>query len=230
MYKIGQYLGREIYWFNYGVSNFNLPDENWICLATSTTEPDDAVFFDFSKYAISKKLLEFKGHGKYGELLHDLFDFTIVDEEIKQGNEIDIMTTSHSDESLADAFWQCFVGTSLSENADLGKPIVVCTDLDRNDRIEELQNYVTEFELGWLPSYNIKHEVWMDSDGLPGLCLAGKKGNGFRQLLGHDSQLIHTFYSVSHFEAMNIYYKFMGWVNYEAQFEIDKEPYLKNGD
>ena len=120
---------------------------------------------------------------------------------------------------------------SLSEHQKyLTLQTVICTDLDGNERSEELQHYIKEFGLGWLPSYNVKHEVWIDPEGLSTLCLSDEKGNDCRKSLEPGSKLIHTFYAVSHFEAMNIYYKFMGWGPYETVFEIDKEPYIKGDD
>ena len=40
-----------------------------------------------------------------------------------------------------------------------------------------------------------------------------------------DSKLIHSFYASSHFEAMTVYYLFMGWGTYITDYESDKEPY-----
>lgn len=71
----------------------------------------------------------------------------------------------------------------------------------------------------------IKHEVWEDEEGLPGLCLADSRGNDFRSLMEPGSKLIHTFYASSHYEAMTIYYQFMDWGVYTTEFEVDKLPY-----
>jgi hypothetical protein len=71
----------------------------------------------------------------------------------------------------------------------------------------------------------IKHEVWLDKEGLPCLCLADERGDSAREMLGESRQLIYSFYAFSHFDAMTIYYQYMDWGIYETKFEIDKEPY-----
>lgn len=228
MQNIGKYFDRQIYWINYNNFVDQLPDKDWLCLAISNIEPDIDTFDKFVRTSISKNILEFKGHGKFGEKLHDLFDETMVEMEvIEKHAEIGVMTTWHNDETLADAFWQCFFATCLPETSDLDNIKIVCVDLDGVDRKEELKSYLKEFELGWLPSDNIKHEVWEDPEGLTTLCLADERGNDCRNLLEPGSKIIHTFYAESHYEAMTIYYKFMDWGVYTTEFEIDKEPYEK---
>jgi len=74
----------------------------------------------------------------------------------------------------------------------------------------------------------MKHEVWQDIEGKTMLCFAGKLGNEARELLEQDSNLVYTFYAESHYEAMNKYYEYMEWGNYETEFEVDKEPYKFN--
>jgi len=151
-------------------------------------------------------------------------------ETMENHNEIDVMTTWHNDQTLADAFWQCFFATCLPDTTDYGNIKIICTDLDGINRVEELKNYLKEFELGWLPSANVKHEVWKDLEGLTTLCLADERGDGCRELLEPESKLIYSFYAENHYEAMTIYYKFMNWGTYTTQFEIDKQPYeKKNG-
>ncbi len=153
MKLIGTYQSRKICWFDY--ANFQLaelPAENWICLATSNTRPDEDTFSTFVRHAIDTGILEFKGHGVFGEKLHDLFDETMIDMEIAHGiNFIDICTTFHKDESLANAFWQCFFATSLPNKADFDNLLLVCTDLEGIDRSEELKFILARFEENWIP-------------------------------------------------------------------------------
>ncbi len=228
MQSIGKYFNRQIYWLDYNNFADLLPDKDWVCLVISNIEPDIATFDKFVRTSISKNILEFKGHGIFGEKLHDLFDKTIVEMEvIEKHPEIGVMTTWHNDETLADVFWQCFFATCLPETADCDNIKIVCVDLDGINRTDELQSYLKEFELGWLPSDNIKHEVWEDPEGLTTLCLAEERGDDCRKLLEPGSKLIHSYYAESHYEAMTIYYKFMEWGIYTVEFEIDKEPYDK---
>ena len=72
---------------------------------------------------------------------------------------------------------------------------------------------------------NIKHDVWQESDGKTAVCFSDDSGKECRKLLEPGSKKIHNFYASSHFEAMTIYYNFMGWGKYETQFEVDKQPY-----
>jgi len=228
MQNIGKYFDRQIYWLNYDKFSDQLPDKDWVCLAVANQQPDLDKFDNFVRTAIAKDILEFKGHGKFGEKLHDLFDETmVVMETMEDHSEIGVMTTWHNDETLADTFWQCFFATCLPETADLDNIKVICTDLDGVNRTEELKSYIREFELGWLPSDNVKHEVWEDLEGLTTLCLADERGDDCRKLLEPGSKLIHSFHAESHYEAMTIYYKFMDWGIYTTEFEIDKQPYDK---
>lgn len=70
------------------------------------------------------------------------------------------------------------------------------------------------------------HEIWEDSEGLPGLILAGEKGEAARKLFEEEGmKLVHTFYASSHFEAMTIYYGYYKWGEYITVYEYDKLPY-----
>jgi hypothetical protein len=228
MQYIGKYFDRQIYWLEYDNFSSELPDKDWVCLAISNQHPDIDKFDKFIRTAISKNILEFKGHGNFGEKLHDLFEETMVVMETRESHsEIGVMTTWHNDETLADTFWQCFFATCLPETADLDNIKIICMDLDGVNRTDELNSYIKEFELGWLPLDNVKHEVWQDSEGLTTVCFADEQGNDCRKFLELGSKLIHEFYANSHYEAMTIYYKFMDWGTYTTEFKIDKEPYDK---
>lgn len=228
MENIGKYFNRQIFWLDYDNFPDQLPDKDWVCLAIANSQPNTDKFEKFVRTTISKNILEFKGHGQFGDKLHHLFDQTMVIMEVMENhNEIDVMTTWHNDETLADTFWQCFFATCLPETTDYENIKIVCTDLDCINRTEELKSYIKEFELGWLPNDNEKLEVWENPEGLTTLCLADESGNDCRKLLEPESKLIHSFYADSHFEAMTIYYKFMDWGTYTTEFEIDKQPYKK---
>lgn len=152
MQSIGKYFDRQIYWLDYDNFSNELPDKDWLCLATANRPPDLDKFDKFVRTAIAKDILEFKGHGKFGEKIHDLFDETmVVMETMEDHNEIGVMTTWHNDETLADTFWQCFFATCLPETADLDNIKIICTDLDGVNRTEELKSYIDRFESGWLP-------------------------------------------------------------------------------
>lgn len=129
-----------------------LPDKDWICLAIANSQPDTNIFDKFVRTSVFKNILEFKGYGKFGEKLHDLFDDIISIMEIMENHlEIDVMTTWHENEELAYTFWQCFFATCLPEGTNLKNIKIVCIDLDGNNRAEELKSYLKEFESGRLP-------------------------------------------------------------------------------
>ena len=154
MDDVKTYQNRTIIWIDYAeLFAGKMPKSDWICLATSSeSKPDFDNFEKFTREAIKKGILEFKGHGKYGELLHDLFDETmVIMEAMENQSEIEVMTTWHNDQSLADAFWQCFFATCLPETTDYEKLKIVCTDLDGKNRKDELANYLNRFEQGWIP-------------------------------------------------------------------------------
>lgn len=228
MQTIGKYFDRQIYWLDYDKFSDQLPDKDWVCLAIANNQPDIDKFDKFVRTAIERNISEFKGHGSFGEMLHDLFDQTMVVMETMEGhNQIDVITTWHNDQTLADVFWQCFFATCLPDTTDYDDIKVVCTDLDGVNRATELKNYIKEFELGWLPDDNFKHEVWQDKDGCTSLCMSDERGDSFRETLHSDAKLIYEFYAESHFEAMTIYYKYMDWGTYTTEYEIDKQPYDK---
>jgi hypothetical protein len=55
------------------------------------------------------------------------------------------------------------------------------------------------------------HEIWREPEGNTACLFAGERGDGARILLEKGSLLVHTFYANSHYEAMTIYYEYMGW-------------------
>ncbi len=73
------------------------------------------------------------------------------------------------------------------------------------------------------------HEVWEDpgEDGrsLHSLQYAGPLGDGARRRLGPRARLLTTFEAGSHFEAMTIYYRLMGWGEYTTDQPWDYQPY-----
>lgn len=154
MNEINTYQSRKVFWISYHeLLEGEMPESDWVCLMTSSeSQPNSDKFNRFTRDAIKNGILEFKAHGKFGELLHDWFDETmVVMETMENHSELDVMTTWHNDESLAGVFWQCFFTTCLPETTDFDKLKIVCTDLDGKNRSVELTNYLNRFEQGWLP-------------------------------------------------------------------------------
>ncbi len=71
----------------------------------------------------------------------------------------------------------------------------------------------------------IKHDIWKSKEGLTSLCFSGEIGEESRSILEPDSEIIHSFYADSHFDAMTKYYEYMDWGVYETECEEDKEIY-----
>jgi hypothetical protein len=72
------------------------------------------------------------------------------------------------------------------------------------------------------------HEVWEEVSGgmvLHGCCLADPLGADFRQHLEAGARLLTTFEAGSHFEAMTIYYRYLGRGAYTTHEPWDYQPY-----
>jgi hypothetical protein len=153
MKLIGTYQSRQVYWFDYDQFQLDqLPKKDWLCLATSDIDPNKDKYERFVRHSIANGILEFKGHGEFGEKLHDIFDETMVNIEISEKVDfIDIGTTCHNDETLDDTFWQCFFATTLPLRADLDNVSIACMDITGNDRSKELELILSRFEEGWIP-------------------------------------------------------------------------------
>jgi hypothetical protein len=72
----------------------------------------------------------------------------------------------------------------------------------------------------------MKHELWVDPEGLDTFCLAGPKGDAARGLLPAGATLEWTVEAPSHFDAMTRYYAYRGHGRYTTDYpEIDMQPY-----
>lgn len=75
----------------------------------------------------------------------------------------------------------------------------------------------------------LRHELWEqpseDGQMLPGLCLAGPDGKGFRELLEPGARLVVTFEASCHFDAMSKYYQLVGYGEYVNEEPWSHEPY-----
>jgi hypothetical protein len=154
MEHLGTHNNRKVYWWNYSDENYSeLPGKDWICFVMADNFPETTSFDKFVKIIIGKAVLEFKVQGNFCELLHDFFDETIVEMEVMESySEINIVTTWHSKEGFADAFWQCFYATSLPATANYNGIKIVCTHLDGIDKKPELRSLLKKFNEGWIPS------------------------------------------------------------------------------
>jgi hypothetical protein len=76
----------------------------------------------------------------------------------------------------------------------------------------------------------MRHELWVDRNGLDMVCLAGSHGDDARAMLDQPAQLFWTFDAESHFEAMTRYYEFRGLGTYTTDFpDLDRISYRERG-
>jgi hypothetical protein len=76
--------------------------------------------------------------------------------------------------------------------------------------------------------HKLRLEVWEDfgegGESLPALLYAGPLRDEPRRL-GPKTRLLTTIWAGSHFEAMTIYYRLMGWGEYSSDQAWDFQPY-----
>lgn len=71
-------------------------------------------------------------------------------------------------------------------------------------------------------------EIWKveEVEGVEyALCYAGPLGDDSRACLHPGAQLLTTIEAGCHFEAMTLYYRFLGWGEYTSDQEWDRQPY-----
>ena len=73
------------------------------------------------------------------------------------------------------------------------------------------------------------HEVWIDSERMPGLCLVEALGDDFRELQEVGAQIVATIEASSHFEAMSKYNAMLGEGPYTTAFELGRKAYPRSG-
>jgi hypothetical protein len=75
----------------------------------------------------------------------------------------------------------------------------------------------------------VLHELWDEGEGRRTFCLAGPMGDEARACLGPDARLTWTVEAGSHFEAMTLYYEYMGWGAYTSDQAWDRTSYVEHG-
>lgn len=76
----------------------------------------------------------------------------------------------------------------------------------------------------------MRHELWIDAEGLDMFVLAGPQGADARRALTQPARLVWTVEAASHFEAMTAYYRFRGRGEYTtAHPEWDCTSYREHG-
>ncbi|MGB8194388.1 MAG: hypothetical protein WCF67_20825 [Chitinophagaceae bacterium] len=151
---LGKHNKNEVYYYSLNQHELDsLPRENWVCLAIANEEFDRAFFEEFVIFSATNGLLEFKGQGLQGELLHDLYDEIIVDYELQAEVETDVMTSWYGEgpNELANAFWGCFYANVLPEGIEQDDVKVVCICFDGGDYADLLKKLLEKINEGWVP-------------------------------------------------------------------------------
>lgn len=72
----------------------------------------------------------------------------------------------------------------------------------------------------------LRHEIWLDADGLPGCVLAGPRGEDARRIFLSGGRRVDTFEAACHLEAMEYYHRYLGREPYTSSFpQEDATPY-----
>ena len=151
---IGKHKLNHVYYYSLHLHELDsLPREHWVCLGIANRDFDKNFFEEFIIFSASKGLLEFKGQGAFGELLHDLFDEVIMEYEFQEEVKTDIMTTwrNNGPNDLADNFWGCFYAIVLPENVQQSQLSIVCIGFDGEDYSETLKELLERMNQGWVP-------------------------------------------------------------------------------
>ena len=151
---LGRHINNDIYYFSPETHSLDdLPNDNWICLAIANQDFDKSFFEQFVVFSADRGLLEFKGQGKFGELLHDYFDEVILEYEFQKDIETDIMTTWYNDKrnDLANSLWDCFHAHILPDDTDFTKTKIVCISFDTNNYKIALIDIISRLNEGWIP-------------------------------------------------------------------------------
>lgn len=152
--NIGRHFNNDIYYFSPEVHSLDeLPNDNWICIGIANEDFDKLFFENFIVFSAERGLLEFKGQGTFGELLHDYFDEVIVEYEFQKDIETNIMTTWYNDKpnDLANSLWECFYINILPDNTDFTKTKIVCINFDTNNYKIALKEIIEKLNEGWIP-------------------------------------------------------------------------------
>ena len=151
---LGQHNANGVYYYSLALHELDsLPRSNWVCLGIANKDFDKDFFEEFIIFSASNGLLEFKGQGAMGELLHDIFDETILEYEYQKDVKTDIMTTwrNNAPNDLADNFWGCFYANVLPEDVQQNQLKVVCIGFDGEDYSDTLKELLERINEGWIP-------------------------------------------------------------------------------
>ena len=93
-----------------------------------------------------------KAQGQRGEVLHTLFDTTMVDFEIEEHlPPKNICSSGDNSTNLEHVIWECIYADALPDNADLENVKVLCSTCDKVNYSEEISDIFIKICSGWIP-------------------------------------------------------------------------------
>ena len=155
MDKLGEYNERLIYyqWINDSDWEKDLPYDNWLIMPIGHIRDYDLIK-KVSNVCLDKNVIYLCALGDACEMIHDIFDVTVIDKRIEKGLSIDCpndfdrepMTTWHND--FGEGVW-----FALTNAFDDYKKInsVVCLDLTECGEKDRLINMIQNIKNGWIP-------------------------------------------------------------------------------
>jgi len=132
----------------------NLPKSNWLAFAIGE-EKDIEAYSELAEKCIANNVLYLCAAGPNCELIHDVFDETIVELKIKNKQSIESpedfenspMTTWHH--NFSEGFWFS-IASAYSEAGVIDK--IICIDYSKGGVKRHLQELIALINSGWLPS------------------------------------------------------------------------------
>ncbi|MGB4773837.1 MAG: hypothetical protein WBP45_01575 [Daejeonella sp.] len=143
----------------------NLPTDNWLAFPIGDTK-DVEIYSKLADKCIDNDVLYVCAAGQYCELIHDIFDETIVakqmekeDESTRSSNDVEDspMTTWHT--NFSEGFWFAII-TAYHELKSIDK--IVCIDFTTKGVKNHLINLIDKINSHWLPSHEKYEEPIYD--------------------------------------------------------------------
>lgn len=156
MDKIGEYNNRLIYYIRYKDDNVlhdKLPTDNWLVLPICDTKENELIS-KISYICIDKNVRYLCALGQECEMIHDIFDQTIITRRLDKGLNVDNaedferepMTTWHHD--FEEGVWFSLTN-AFDDYIDINQ--VICLDLTKKGVKEKLIQTINKISTGWLP-------------------------------------------------------------------------------
>lgn len=168
MELLGVSCERQLFYINVNTNTNwaeSLPTQNWLVFAIGDEKDIDA-YSTLSDVCIEKNVAYVCSAGKYCELIHDIFDETIVWKKIQNGESVDSMDDFENspmttwDNHFSEGFWFA-ITTAYDEHFIIDT--IVCIDYTTKGVKQHLITLIEKINSGWLPSDEEFEEPVYDS-------------------------------------------------------------------